>query len=599
MRLTRGTPTPADDVIVHRGQTWVTVTSPVEGTSYVTAFAPGVYGWDRHQQTAMIHWLDAQWQFPPPAINAAGTRHVFTTMVMRQSDQSPRAGWIVRYTISGGPPAAFAATGGPTVEVQTDATGRASAGSYQPQPTCGTNAIGILVIRPAGSCGLTSPLVVGSGGTSKTWSAPGLAHPHERAGYCQRRRHRHLSLGAVEPRRPARGGHCRDRRNSRGIFLPYQQASGRERRAHDPLAAAKARPRPVLFDGVGFAHRSDRERHELREATAAGGLRSRECVTTTVSASLPAGPGTALGTTVVPRPAPPPAGPSTPSPTLAVPARMPPVLEVKVTGPERVTVEKRVTFEFSVENVGTARASGLEIRVHFDPGLEHAVAPSPIKAPLKNLEPGETTSRGVEFRAIRAGKQCIEVEITGTGGVRATAEGCTTVAEAPAPTPPPKPSPPPGEKLSLRVGKPDTSPTETAKTPQSKPSRSNARPPAGAGTGGLRMTLASLTQPARVGKEFTYKIEVTNQTPAHDVALTVTLPENLRPVPLGTIPGDATIDGREVRFPPLANLFGGEPRVYYVRVLPQKPGDAKVRAQLTQRGSPQPILVDTVTQILP
>ena len=100
LRLTRGTPTPADDVIVHRGQTWVTVTSPVEGTSYVTAFAPAVYGWDRHKQTAMIHWLDAQWQFPPPAINAVGTRHVFTTMVMRQSDQSPRAGWVVRYTIA-------------------------------------------------------------------------------------------------------------------------------------------------------------------------------------------------------------------------------------------------------------------------------------------------------------------------------------------------------------------------------------------------------------------------------------------------------------------------------------------------------------------
>jgi uncharacterized repeat protein (TIGR01451 family) len=114
------------------------------------------------------------------------------------------------------------------------------------------------------------------------------------------------------------------------------------------------------------------------------------------------------------------------------------------------------------------------------------------------------------------------------------------------------------------------------------------------------MTLASLTQPARVGKEFTYKIEVTNPTQtAHDVAVTVTLPENLLPVALGTMPGDATIDGREVRFLPLANLFAGEPRAYYVRVLPQKPGDAKVRAQLTQQGSPQPILVDTVTQILP
>lgn len=102
LRLTGGSPA-MNDVIVLRGQTWVTVTSPVEGTSCVTAFAPAVRGCDRRKQTALIHWLDAQWQFPPPAINAAGTRHVFTTTVMRQSDQSPRPGWRVRYTISGGP----------------------------------------------------------------------------------------------------------------------------------------------------------------------------------------------------------------------------------------------------------------------------------------------------------------------------------------------------------------------------------------------------------------------------------------------------------------------------------------------------------------
>jgi uncharacterized repeat protein (TIGR01451 family) len=263
------------------------------------------------------------------------------------------------------------------------------------------------------------------------------------------------------------------------------------------------------------------------------------------------------------------------------------VLEVKLTEPEQVTLGKRVTFEFRVKNVSSVPASGLEARVHFDPGLEHEVASSPIKTVLKDLGPGETTSRGVEFHTIRTGKQCLNVEITGTGGVRATAEGCVTVAEAPAP-PPPKPTPPPDRKLSLRIAKPDASPPETA--PQKKMK----------GTGGLHMTMASLTQPARVGKEFTYKIEVTNQsrTVQSDVAVTVTLPENLQPVPLGTTPNNAKIDGQKVQFPP-SDMFGGEPRAYYVRVLPQKPGDAKAHAQLTQRGSPQPILVDTVTQILP
>jgi uncharacterized repeat protein (TIGR01451 family) len=570
----------------------------------------------------MIHWLDAQWQFPPPAINAAGTRHVFTTMVMRQSDQSPRPGWVVRYTISGGPPAAFAATGGPTVDVPTDATGRASAEIYQPQPTCGTNAIGILVIRPAGSGGLTGPLVVGSGGTSKTWSAPGLALRMSGPAIA--------STGATVTYRlelsnpgdlPVEGIAVADEIPEGFSFLtsrPPAEATGHTAR----WPAQKLAPGQCCSMELDL--RADRigSVTNCAEATAAGGLRSRECVTTTVSAALPAGPGAGLATAAVPAPAPPPASPAGPSPTPAAPPATPPVLEVKVTGPERVTVGETVKFDFPIKNTGSTTASGLEVRLRFDSGLEHAVAPSPIVGPLKDLQPGETTDARVEFRAIQAGKQCLQVEITGKGGVRATAEGCITVAEAPAPSPKAKPSPPPSEKLSLRVAKPDTSPPEAAPKRETKSSQSNTRPPALAGTGGLRMTLASLTQPARVGKEFTYKIEVTNPTPAapsrnggagrpygidatnqalavHDVAVTVTLPENLLPVALGTTPGDATIDGREVRFPPLANLFGGEPRVYYVRVLPQKPGDAKVRAQLTQRNSSQPILVDTVTQILP
>src|SRR5205814_825687 len=67
MTLDRGTPVPTDDVLVQSGQAWVTVTSPTEGTSRVTVFAPQVYGWDRRQQTASIYWVDAQWRFPPPA----------------------------------------------------------------------------------------------------------------------------------------------------------------------------------------------------------------------------------------------------------------------------------------------------------------------------------------------------------------------------------------------------------------------------------------------------------------------------------------------------------------------------------------------------
>ena len=121
--LDRGTPTLSDDVFVQPGQSWVTVTSPTEGTSRVTVFAPEVYGWDRRQQTASIYWVDAQWRFPAPSIAPAGSRNTLTTTVTRQTDGSPLPGWRVRYEVAGGPEASFAPDGTPSVEIVTNDSG--------------------------------------------------------------------------------------------------------------------------------------------------------------------------------------------------------------------------------------------------------------------------------------------------------------------------------------------------------------------------------------------------------------------------------------------------------------------------------------------
>ena len=111
IRLNRGTCTPENDVFVLRGQGWITLTSPVEGTSHVTVVAPEVYSWDARIKSATVHWVDAVVQYPPPAINPAGTKHVFTTTVTRHSNQSPCENWRVRYEIVGGPPAGFSPAG--------------------------------------------------------------------------------------------------------------------------------------------------------------------------------------------------------------------------------------------------------------------------------------------------------------------------------------------------------------------------------------------------------------------------------------------------------------------------------------------------------
>ena len=64
--LDRGNDDPADDIFIEPGQTWCVITSPVEGDSYVTVYAPGIYDWSKHKVFAVKHWYDVTWRFPEP-----------------------------------------------------------------------------------------------------------------------------------------------------------------------------------------------------------------------------------------------------------------------------------------------------------------------------------------------------------------------------------------------------------------------------------------------------------------------------------------------------------------------------------------------------
>lgn len=56
--LDLGNDDPSDDVHLTTGQTWCVITSPVVGTSYITAYAPGIYDWDQHKVFVVKHWYE-------------------------------------------------------------------------------------------------------------------------------------------------------------------------------------------------------------------------------------------------------------------------------------------------------------------------------------------------------------------------------------------------------------------------------------------------------------------------------------------------------------------------------------------------------------
>ena len=171
--LSRGTPTPTDDIELRKGQTFVSVSSVSPGTSYVTGVAPKAEGWDRRKASTIIHWVDGTWSIPPPVQATAGTVTALTTLI---SDTEGRGlkDWPVRYSIVGGAPAEFAPAGSQTAESKSNTDGQATvqirqpAGQFEP----GTTQVRVDVVRP--SLFGQPELVVESGVTTVTWSAPAL-----------------------------------------------------------------------------------------------------------------------------------------------------------------------------------------------------------------------------------------------------------------------------------------------------------------------------------------------------------------------------------------------------------------------------------------
>ena len=645
--LTRGTPTPDDDLPVERGQAWVAVTSPVEGVSHVTAYAPGVKGWDSHAQTSTIHWIDAEFAYPPPAINPGGSRHTFTTIVTRHSTHAPVEGWRVRYEITGGPPAGFTPDGGPLIEVATNELGQASAEIYQLETRPGTNTVSIQVIRAADSTG--ERFTVGQGATQKTWTAPDI------------------SLRTTGPGQGLVGDTLAYRievRNpgdftAKGVLVTDILPDGLTFVSSAPAAAAAGKLQWSLGDlqggesrAIDLRVRADRPGtvNHCASVVTAEKLSAQDCVATTILA---------------------------------------PSLRVTTTGPAQAEVGQDAPFQVQVTNTGSSPLTGLVIVDRYDAGLEHASQPGVttrvIERTLGELAAGQTRNVDVTFRVVQAGQQCNAVEVQGASGVLGSAKACLTAIE-------------PGGAAAA-VGKPKLSITKTGPRQQVEGSTAKfdititnsgqaaatnltvtdhldaalqatmatATPaydgagdlywqvarldvgktirfklecmclepatracnrvtittdegaretaefclqitPAAAGvqpaapaSAGLQATIAEEGDPVAVGKQTTYRITVANigATAEEQVAVSVTLPDPMTPVAAsikGPTAGKAI--GKAVRFAPVPALAPGKALSFTVAARADTAGQGVARVEVTSKKQPLPVSDQATTTVI-
>ncbi len=172
--ISRGTETKTDDHRVAKGQSWLSVSSASAGTSYVTCVAPKTNAWDKRKGTTIIHWVDASWAIPAPSFAQAGQVAPLNVAVTRSGDTSGISGWKIRYQVVGGAPAEFLPDGSQTINVVTNERGQAPVQLQQPtgQVAAGTTQIRVDVIQPAAFG--QRELLVESGITTVTWSAPAL-----------------------------------------------------------------------------------------------------------------------------------------------------------------------------------------------------------------------------------------------------------------------------------------------------------------------------------------------------------------------------------------------------------------------------------------
>jgi uncharacterized repeat protein (TIGR01451 family) len=405
VHLTRGTISPVDDVTVNRGQAWIALTSPTEGTSVVTALAPAVLGWAQRKATGTIHWIDAQWVFPPAAVNPQGRNHVFTTSINRHTNGAPLAGWRVRYEILDGPAAGFAPDGREMIEVPTDELGQAPVEIVPKGLESGTARINVQIIRPAQSSGasVTPELILGSAVTTMTWTSPQLSL--DTSGPSQ------ASVGAAVTYRilltntgdlPAKGVVVSEEVPAGVTFVssaPPPVVTGRKLEWDvGELPARETRSIDVTFraDQAGsFNHCASVETEN--------NLSASDCVATSVTT---------------------------------------PQLDVQVAVSPQAEVGQTTRFEIVVTNRSALPATGLEITSTFDQGLKHLKAESPITRGMEDLPAGASQTVYMTFQVVAVGRSCNQIEVTGAGGLRGAASACVTAVPATTPAPQPIPTQP-------------------------------------------------------------------------------------------------------------------------------------------------------------
>jgi uncharacterized repeat protein (TIGR01451 family) len=361
--LTMGNTDPKDDVRMTPGQSWLTITSPVEGETHIIAFCPAIKNANNHKAFAIKYWVDAKITWPEDAVNKVGTPHTFSLKLIKASTSAPLTGYLVNWTLEESGPDAYLGdkAGNKMVQGQTDEQGDAHVVLQQAEPKEGANRVKVELRKPTGEL-----LAIRT--VTKEWIAPSLK---------------------VEKKGPAEGILGEKVVYTIELTNPGQaeaQDVVLKDRIPEELSYLEANPQP-----------NDVQEKELTWNV--GGLAKDEVKKFVVTFKASKTGDKVVNTaTATSREAPPKTG------TAVTRIGAPEVFIVKEARPE-ARLNEKITYTLTVKNNGNAVAKGLVVRDTIPSGLKfkERTEGTPLKWGPFDLEPGKSQQFRYEVEAVRTG----------------------------------------------------------------------------------------------------------------------------------------------------------------------------------------------------
>ncbi len=609
-----------------RGESSVTLTSVQEGTTHLIAVVPDIKDASTHKAFAVMHWLDAEWDFPSDGAQRVGASRTLATTVRKASTGAPLSGYQVKWNVTSGPEAYFDESGQAEAITETDEQGVARVTLSQRTPGPGGNAVHINVIKPetAGrECCPSVSGVIAKGAVSTIWMAPTITLEQQ----CPSA----LVLDDVAE-------------------FPIILTNSSDVDASQIVLQSTV---PAGMEFIGSSPQAQMSGNSLTwNLSDVPAQTSRQVIVRMKAITS----GTYVNEVVVQ------GSHGVHSQSMCTVAVGAPILSLSQTCPSEVIVGDTAKFSVTVANTGTGEATDVSITDVVPSGMTHLSGQSEVTRQIDVLPAGSTVTEVFSFTASEPGSTSNSVRVTGEKNLREQAS-CHIVIEKPGIAI--KKTGPENRFLgttatyTIEISNPGSAPTTGVVVQDTLPSGitfESATPPGNhrpntnsvswnlgviapgetttlqvtgrAASEGRHCNVATVTterslqgqaeacttvtgvaalllevtdnpDPVEIGTQTTYSILVTNQGTANatNIKIAATIPDGMEYVSSTGSTARLVVVGKLVDFDPVPILKPKEDLVFTVTVKGVQPGDLRFRVEMNADQLTSPVLEEESTKL--